>query len=86
LHNSDINTLTAKGVVYLDQAYYTEIIKYYDKGDFDRSTYRDLFEITLTFFYRLLKGSDTIIRVALCLFQILVFNSGVFNSGVINNE
>jgi hypothetical protein len=49
LHSSDIDTLTAKGVGYLDQANYTEIIKYYDKGDFDRSTYRDLFEITLTF-------------------------------------
>ncbi len=49
MHSSDIDTLTAQGVVYLDQANYTEIIKYYDKGDFDRSTYRDLFENTLTF-------------------------------------
>ena len=41
--------LAAKGVVYLDQANYTEIIKYYYKGDFDRSIYRDLFENTLLF-------------------------------------
>jgi hypothetical protein len=34
----------------------------------------------LLLFYRLLKRSDTIIRVALCLFQILVFNSGVINN------
>ena len=50
MHNSDIDTLTAKGVGYLDQANYTEIIKYYDKGYFDRCIYRDLFENTLTFF------------------------------------
>jgi hypothetical protein len=49
LHSSDIDTLTAQGVVYLDQANYIEIIKYYDKGGFDRSIYRDLFENTLTF-------------------------------------
>ena len=50
MHSIDIDTLTAQGVVYLDQANYTEIIKYYDKGDFDRSIYGDLFENTLTFF------------------------------------
>lgn len=49
MHSSDIDTLTAQGVVYLDQANYTEIIKYYDKGDFDRCICRDLFENTLTF-------------------------------------
>ena len=50
MHSSDTYTLAAKCVVYLDQANYTEIIKYYDKGDFDRCIYRDLFENTLTFF------------------------------------
>ena len=55
MHSSDIDTPTAKGVVYLDQANYTEIMKYYDKGAFDRYTYRDLFEITLTFFAGYLK-------------------------------
>jgi tetratricopeptide (TPR) repeat protein len=32
LHSSDTYTLAAKCVVYLDQANYTEIIKYYDKA------------------------------------------------------
>lgn len=49
MHSNDTDTLTAKGVVYLHQASYTEIIKHYDKGDFNRSKHRDLFEITLTF-------------------------------------
>jgi tetratricopeptide (TPR) repeat protein len=32
LHSSYTDMLAAKGVVYLDQANYTEIIKYYDKA------------------------------------------------------
>jgi hypothetical protein len=72
--------LTAKGGgIYLDQSNYTENIKYYYMAiliDPNIETYWN----NSSLFIGSLKISDTIIRVTLCLFQILVFNSGVINN------